>query len=138
MKKISLIILLSIILFFGCNQKPKPAELYEKYRSSVVLILNSYYFKTSFDNGLSVYYTTNNGELSISLDEEEIADNADMIFGTGFFISDKGEIATNRHVIYPDKKTELFEQKINKVIYDIIYDTQQEINEIRENKENIA
>ncbi len=49
MKKI--ILLTFLITALGCQKNPpEPTELYNKYRNSVALIQNSYYFKTSLDN----------------------------------------------------------------------------------------
>jgi hypothetical protein len=51
------IVMLLIVFGYSCNQPPEPTELYNKYRNSVVLIKNSYYFKTTLDNGFEFFYT---------------------------------------------------------------------------------
>lgn len=100
MKKITTIVFILAIL--GCNRNPpEPTELYNKYRNSVVLIKISYYFK-SFFNGKEFYFILggDKGQMFFK-NEKEAIKNADTAYGTGFIISDRGEIATNRHVAYP-------------------------------------
>jgi len=98
-----------LALLIGCEQNPpSPSELYQKYRSSVVLIKNEYYFEINFNNELQRYYTINaSGEPNFYENEFDAAKNASLIFGTGFFISQDGKIATNRHVIYPESQEEI-------------------------------
>ena len=115
---------MKLILLFGllficiaCKKNPpEPAELYQTYRSSVALIQNSYYFKTTLDNGFEFYYTySNNKPVFYDTEEEAIAD-AGVVFGTGFFISPEGELVTNRHVVYPSIETRLIEKDINEYL----------------------
>ena len=94
-------------LVYSCKQKilpESPDKLYEKYRKSVVLIRNQYYYEVELSNGTSVYFTElKNGEISdLYFDEDEARKNANIVYGTGFFISKEGEIATNRHVVSPE------------------------------------
>ncbi len=113
MKRISFCI--ALLVLSGCAKKPpEPKELYDTYRSSVVLIKNSYYFKVSFDNGLEFFYYMNGEEPVMVTSEQEAIQNASSSYGTGFFISDEGEIATNRHVIYPS----LYEEKVGRLLND--------------------
>ncbi len=125
------IIIFSItLLVFGCKQKPpEPTELYSKYRNSVALIQNSYYFKTSLDNGFEFFYTIENNKPVFFDEEQEAIENAGISYGTGFFISDKGELATNRHVVYPNKENELVGEEINEYLNDLRYKIKKAINE---------
>lgn len=128
MKKIFILTLTIFVL--SCETKPpEPSELYSKYRNSVVLILNSYYFKTSLDNGFELFYTVENDEPVFYEDEQEAIENADTSFGTGFFISDKGELATNRHVVYPNKEDALVGKGINEYFNNLRYEIEKVINE---------
>lgn len=117
MKKTQIIFIAFLILLFGCEKKPpKPNELYSTYRNSVVLIINSYYTEVELDNGIVIYFTFSGNDLNIHLDEDEAVKNTSYSYGTGFFISDKGEIATNRHVIYPSLTEE---QDINAFVNEL-------------------
>lgn len=118
------------LFVLGCKKKPpEPTELYNKYRSSVALIQNSYYFKTSLDNGFEFYYTIENNKPVFFDEEQEAMENAGISYGTGFFISEKGELATNRHVVYPSKENELVGEGINAYLNDLKYKIKKAINE---------
>lgn len=128
MKKILVITLILFVL--GCKKNPpEPTELYNKYRNSVVLIQNSYYFKTSLDNGFEFFYTIENNKPVFFDEEQEAMQNAGISYGTGFFISEKGELATNRHVVYPNKENELVGEGINDYLNDLKYKIKKAINE---------
>lgn len=128
MKKVILLFL--TLLTISCKQNPpEPTELYNKYRNSVALIQNSYYFKTSLDNGFEFFYTIENHKPVFFDEEQEAIENAGIIYGTGFFISDKGELATNRHVVYPNKENELVGEEINDYLNDLRYKIKKAINE---------
>jgi hypothetical protein len=123
-------LLLFIILLSSSCESLTPEKIYEKYRSSVVLIKNEFYFVIHFDNGLDFYYTIGpNGQPKLHDNESEALENASTSFGTGFFISDNGEIATNRHVIFPEKSQEKVGEAINKYFYSLRGDLQKAINE---------
>lgn len=127
MKKI--ILLIFIVTTFSCKRNPpEPTELYNKYRNSVALIQNSYYFKTSLDNGFEFFYTIENNKPVFFENEQEARQNAGVSYGTGFFISKKGELATNRHVVYPSKDNELVGEKINDDLENLRYKIKKAIN----------
>jgi S1-C subfamily serine protease len=126
-----------LILPFSCEQKPPeppdPTELYNKYRKSVVLIQSTYYFKTTLYKGFEFFYTFENEEPVIYENENEAIEKAVITSGTGFFISNQGEIATNRHVVFPTVNEERLSYKINAMIDDVrnklnelIHDTEYE------------
>lgn len=132
-------ILTFTIFVISCETKPpEPTELYSKYRSSVALIQNSYYFKTSLDNGYEFFYTVEEDEPVFYEDEQEAIENAGMRFGTGFFISNKGELATNRHVVYPNKEDALVEKGINDYFNDLRYKIKKTINEKQTEQSKLA
>ena len=106
--KIHLSTFLLILSFslLSCKKRIEPEELsklYEKYRKSVVLIRNQYYYEIELGNGASVYFTeSTNGDISdLVFKREEAIRNANTNYGTGFFISKDGKLVTNRHVVYP-------------------------------------
>ncbi|WP_242203229.1 trypsin-like peptidase domain-containing protein [Aestuariivivens insulae] len=128
MKKV--VILLLTIITIGCKKNPpEPTELYNKYRNSVALIQNSYYFKTSLDNDFEFFYTIEDNEPVFYETEEEAIENAGISFGTGFFISENGELATNRHVVYPSNEDILVGEQINEYLNDLKYKIKKAINE---------
>lgn len=137
MKK--LLILLTITVLFGCAEKPpKPTELYKDYRKSVALIKNSYYFQTTLDNGFEFYYTLENDEPIFFDEEEDAIANAGVSYGTGFFISTTGELATNRHVVYPNQETTSISEGINDYLNDIKYKLKKLINESQNENSKLA
>lgn len=83
----------------GTEQK-KPltaSEVYEKYKRSVGLIVGFYYFEVSAKGEVIA---------NVSMDDDGNwveYDGSNPIFytGTGFFVSNDGKIATNRHVAVP-------------------------------------
>ena len=98
--------LVFFILLVSCKQRLLPdssEKLFERYRKAVVLIRNSYYYEVELNEGTKVFFTEiGNGELSEPyFKEEDAQQNAMVIYGTGFFISKEGLIASNRHVINP-------------------------------------
>ena len=134
-------ILYSFIAFivFGCAEKPpEPTELYNDYRKSVVLIKNSYYFKTTLDNGFEFFYTIENNEPIFFDKEEDAIANTGVSYGTGFFISSTGELATNRHVVYPSQETTSISEGINEYLNDIKYKLKKLINENQNENNKLA
>ncbi|MFZ2895167.1 MAG: serine protease [Saprospiraceae bacterium] len=84
-------------------EPPKPAELFNRYKESVVLIKTSFYARLVLDNGLTLYFSNPDNQEGdpFTEDENEARQNPLTIFGTGFFLTRDGVIATNRHVAYP-------------------------------------
>lgn len=144
MNKPILLLLLLIIGISSCNRRiepPKPEELYKNYEKSVVLIRNDFYYEIELNTGLLIYFTgiDNDELLNFTFKEEEIIKNANTSYGTGFFVSKNGLIATNRHVAAPQiDATEAlntlklqFENDIQ-LIETNIEDKKREINEIND------
>lgn len=95
-----------VILFIACNQQttsinpPQPAELYEKYKNSVAFVYNEFYYTVEAKNGTTYYYSpsTKNLFYTSDINVEDILSHSS---GTGFYISNKGTLITNRHVVEP-------------------------------------
>jgi hypothetical protein len=93
-----------IMLSSGCQNKTvEPQKTYEKYRSSVVLVRSRYYYSVYFNNGSQLFFVPGDrsGPPTVYQDESEAANNANASFGTGFFISWDGRIATSRWQVDP-------------------------------------
>ena len=78
-------------------------KVYERYKSSTVLLFAGYYYEVSADNlnldlfDLPTKVIVDDGEL---VDVSE-SDDAAMYFGTGFFVSKDGKLITNLHIAKP-------------------------------------
>ena len=56
-----------LITAFGCKKiaLDPPENLFEKYKKSVVLIKNKYYYQVDLSNGMNAYFTElENGDIS--------------------------------------------------------------------------
>lgn len=95
-----------ILLCVGCaRQELSPEQLSQERASGVVLVLNHYYYKITLPDSKVVYctgYDEAQEELThLTTNLADIADKRNLITGTGFFVSEKGEILTNRHIASP-------------------------------------
>ncbi len=74
--------------------KPWPEEqIYATYKKSVVMIFGKYYYQVNVGN-------QNLGNF-IVVDDELVPNETNRFFGTGFFVSNNGEIITNKHIAAP-------------------------------------
>lgn len=92
------VICLFNILFSSCNSTKNKID--EKYRSGVVLILNQYYYTLTLPNGKAFYLAgdSDGNIINFEVDPDSAVNCMVAATGTGFFISDDGKIATNKHV----------------------------------------
>lgn len=95
---------LIISLLCSCGGKGTPLngnEMEQKLGSSVVLVKNEYYYTVDLGE-LTIFFTgiDEDGDITnVDTDINEV--NPAICYGTGFFISDDGKIATNSHVADP-------------------------------------
>jgi S1-C subfamily serine protease len=122
--------IVTLIFFFGflisCNKNivpEAPEVIFEKYKSSVVLIASEYYYEIATET--AVCYYSPGTERKIFFSKEDVLNNLSFSTGTGFVISENGEIITNNHVV--NHKAENFKSELvnfyseanSKIYYDI-------------------
>lgn len=126
MKAIYIKVLLSFFLLNSCTkviEPEEPEEIFEKYKGSVVLIASQYYYEVYSDN--VTYYYSPSSEKKIFFTKEEVLNNLSFSTGTGFVISENGEIITNNHVVnskdenYKTELVNLYEKAKIKIVDEV-------------------
>lgn len=114
---ISLLLLLSLFVT-GCANMSQ-SDINDKCSSGVVLIRKMSYFELVLPNGEKFYFSSFDKEknqfegLVANKEEVKMAES----YGTGFFVSKYGHIATNNHVVSTDVKKEETEQALAQILY---------------------
>lgn len=125
------------ILITSCSSKPAPltaADVEQQFSSGVVLIKNTYYYEIDFSNFKPMYFSSldENGEAAgLTFNEEEVSPVT--AFGTGFFISDDGWIATNAHVANPAIDVSQVRSNITSIFRQLADEWYKEVNELNDN-----
>lgn len=123
-------LLFALLALTACdNRPPTPEAMYKKQASGVVLVLNKFYYNASLPNGQHLYFTgvEEDGTLTnLTDDVNEIRQNCGYLTGTAFFIDNKGNLLTNRHVAQPSIDPELIKQCFQNIAEyaKMIYDSQ--------------
>jgi len=103
---IGLIIFNPISTFFSEENNETPIDVNEKYENAIVLVYHSFVYKINIGNEI-IFITEENDDFILY---EKGKTNPISITGTGFFVSNKGEIITNRHVAIPWEYNENIEE----------------------------
>lgn len=106
------------IIVSSCNHNLD--NLAKNVKSGVVLIQTVEYYEMVMDNNSTLYFTGSDfnketGEfIGLTTDLDSLI--PDIMYGTGFFISEDGRIATNRHVIEGNIKEKDARSGLRKII----------------------
>ena len=136
MKSIKLFALFALALIMsscGGNQQVAmtAADVDATFSSGVVLIKNVYYYEIKFSNFEPIYFSEINDEGDLVGATFDAAEIQQMIsWGTGFFISDDGWIATNSHVANPAVDTKQVRNNISSMFRTLADQWQSEVSEL--------
>lgn len=128
-----------ILLLASCGggtkkaQKLTPEQVDNKFSSGVVLIQNTYYFSLTFNNGVTFYFTgldKDGDPTGFTAESEEV--EPVTLFGTGFFVSKNGTIATNSHVASPSVDVSSARSSIINAFRTMANECSNKINDINE------
>ena len=139
MKKIYFSLLSIIVLFCSCSNL-SDNEIEETTSSGVVLVQNQSYYEVVLSNGESLYFSgfDKDGDIE-GLEFNEDSIKVSTSYGTGFFISKEGQIATNAHVVsnmLADKEVNKSVSKVLEGIKSIVVLAYNEVLEEYEDAEN--
>lgn len=118
--------LVFFLFLLSCNKvvEPEtPEQIFDKYKSSVVLIASQYYYE--IHSGEATYYYSPSTEEKLFFSKDEVLTNLSFSTGTGFIISEQGEIITNNHVVnhkdenYKIELVNFYEEAKSTILYDV-------------------
>ena len=140
MRYIYLILICSML--FSCDQRITREATFveefenfenkiETYKKSVVLVKNQYYYTAQFSNGQNLhFYIDKSGQIKYYKSRKDATSNPRIAYGTGFLISNNGEIATNRHVINPLQSEGIIRKELNSHYFKKIKSSSYQIDSI--------
>lgn len=111
----NLYLLLLVCLCISCKKNEK--EIEETCSTGVVLIQNQSYYEITLSNGGVFYFSNlNDNEELVNFTAEKDSIKVITSYGTGFFISPEGEIATNYHVVSNTISDKEVNKSVNKIL----------------------
>lgn len=103
----------------------------ESYKKAVVLIRNQYYYIARYSSGHELeFFIDKSGKVIPYRSREEAESNPRIAYGTGFFISPSGQIATNRHVINPVQPDDAVLKELNRIYSQKLQNTAHQLDSI--------
>lgn len=135
-----LLSLLSLCLLSACQGQYSTEEIFLERASGVVLVQCKYYFKAEGESGTVYYFPgvvqSADGEYFIpyiTTDRTEVEPHE--MTGTGFVISDEGEILTNRHVVSGDYSLDVVERAFRSYIDGSLHHANGELREMESHED---
>ena len=109
------IALFCALICASCSNKDEK-EIEKEQSSGVVLVQNKSYYEVKLSNGESLFFSDFSDDEIHDLAFSEDSVKVSSSFGTGFFVDDKGTIATNAHVVSSTANEKEINRSIGKVI----------------------
>lgn len=110
------LVFVGIGLLSSCGNK-SDEQLEKEMSTGVVLVQNQSYYEVVLSNGESIYFSSFDDEDGVNgFATEEDSVEVVTSYGTGFFISEDGKIATNAHVV----SNTVSDKEVNKSISSLI------------------
>lgn len=109
---------LAVLMLASCGKKSAD-EIFEEQKSGVVLVLNKFYYEVEMPGGQKLFFNgidQNGNMLGFTTNEAEAKSHAQMLNGTGFFVSDDGKFVTNRHVAVTELNSEQLKANLASIV----------------------